>query len=74
MSRYDDRDPDDLRFFIRRTDQRWHVTAEGDGLEHTHKHGFTDKREAYDFRDEVRDACERGRALNLAHWDTVALD
>jgi hypothetical protein len=75
MSRYDDdRDCDDLRFFIRRIDQRWHVTATGGGQEHTHEQGFHDQGKAYDFRDQVRDACERGRDLNLAHWETVDLD
>ena len=75
MNRYpDERDPDELRFFVRRIDQRFHVTATGGGLEHTHEHGFTDKAEAYEFRDDIHAACERGRDLNLAHWDTVALE
>ncbi len=33
-----DKDPDQLRFFVRRIDQRWHLTATGGGLEHTHRH------------------------------------
>jgi hypothetical protein len=74
MSRYDDdRETDDLRFSIRRIDQRWRVTASGGGLEHTHEHGFTDKGKAYDLRDRIRDAVETGRDLNLAHWETERL-
>lgn len=74
MSLYpNDRDADELRFFIRRIDQRWHLTATGDGLEHTHELGFDDKRKAYAFRDHVRAEYERGRDLHLAHWETAAL-
>jgi hypothetical protein len=68
-----DRDPDELRFFVRRIDQRWRLTATGDGLEHTHSHGFLDKDDAHTFRRQVRWAYENGRELNLAHWDTVAV-
>ena len=69
-----DQDPDPLRFFVRRIDQRWRLTATGDGLEHTHRHPFDEKEDAYGFRRQVRRAYEHGRDLNLAHWHTVPVD
>ena len=65
---------DEIRFFVRRIDQRYRVAATGDGLEHTHHHGFTRKKAAYRFLDSVRAAYRGGRDLNLVHWNTEALD
>ena len=67
------RNSDELRFFVRRIDQRWRLTATGDGLEHTHEHVFDDKDHAHTFRRQVCWAHENGRELNLSHWDTVAV-
>ena len=68
-----DRDPDKLRFFVRRIDQRWRLTAAGEDLEHTHQHGFLEKDDARTFLRQVRWAYQNGRELNLVHWDTVAV-
>ncbi len=35
---------------------------------------FDEKDDAYGFRRQVRLAYQRGRDLNLVHWDTVAID
>ena len=54
---------------VRRIDAAWHVVAEDDSVELTHRHPFAKRRNAYRLRDRIRESLAAGRDLDLAHWD-----
>lgn len=62
-----------LHITIRRIDGAWHAVAHDTEVEHTHRHPFADRRKAWRFVEEIREALFRGRCLNLALWDSTVL-
>ena len=64
------RENDELHVTLRRIDGAWHVVADDGDVEHTHQHPFADRWKAWRLVEEIRDALDRGRLLNLAFWES----